>query len=81
MNFAAVSLVEVAAAVGTHLLSYGIYVVVVGGNAITSHVFRCIYVHGCRLCCHVGERRTIVRVLRDVSFRQQRRVFVHPETA
>ncbi len=38
MKFAGMSLVEVAAALGTHLRTHSIEVVVVGGSAITSHV-------------------------------------------
>jgi hypothetical protein len=75
------SLVEVAAAVGTHLRTYGIEVVVVGGSAITSHVPAVYTSMDIDFAVTSGaDRRTIVRALSDLGFRQQGRVFVHPQT-
>jgi hypothetical protein len=81
MNFAGMSLVEVAAAVATHLLSHGVKVVIVGGSAITAHVPAVYTSRDIDFAVTSGsDHHTIVRVLSELDFRQQGRIFVHPDT-
>src|SRR5207245_11134930 len=81
MNFTGMSLVEVAAAVATHLRTHGIEVVIVGGSAITSHVPAVYTSMDMDFAVTSGsDRHTIVRALSVVGFQQRGRIFVHPDT-
>jgi hypothetical protein len=81
MNFAGMSLVEVAAAVAAHLRTHGVEVVIVGGSAITAHVPAVYTSKDIDFAVTSGpDRRTIVRALSEVGFLQQGRIFVHPDT-
>jgi len=81
MNFVAMSLVEVAAAVATHLRVYGIEVVIVGGSAITSHVPQVYTSMDIDFAVTSGsDRRTIARALNEIGFQQRGRIFAHPDT-
>jgi len=81
MKFSEMSLVEVAAAVATHLKTYGIEVVVVGGSAITSHVPTVYTSMDIDLAVTSGiDRRRITRALNELGFQQRGRVFVRPDT-
>lgn len=81
MNFAELSLVEVAAGVATHLRTHGIEVVIVGGSAITAHVPGVYTSMDIDFAITSGsDRRTIVRALSQLGFQQRGRIFVHPDT-
>jgi hypothetical protein len=81
MKFAGLSLVEVAAGVATHLRTYGIEVVIVGGSAITAHVPGVYTSLDIDFAITSGsDRRTIVRALSQLGFQQRGRIFVHPDT-
>ncbi len=81
MSFAGMSLVEVAAAVATHLRTRGIEVVVVGGSAITSHVPEVYTSMDIDFAVTSGiDRRRIARALNELGFHKRGRVFLHPET-
>lgn len=81
MKFVGMSLVEVAAAVATHLKTRDIEVVVVGGSAITSHVPAVYTSMDIDLAVTSGiDRRKIGRALDELGFKQRGRVFVHPDT-
>ena len=81
MKFSAMSLVEVAAAVATHLKTYGIEVVIVGGSAITSHVPTVCTSMDIDFAVTSGiDRRRITRALHELGFQVHGRVFVHPDT-
>src|SRR5436853_2415561 len=81
MNFDAMSLVEVAAAVATHLKTHGIEVVVVGGSAITSHVPAVYTSVDVDFAVTSGiNRRKITLALGKLGFQQHGRIFVHPGT-
>jgi hypothetical protein len=76
------SLVEVAAAVATHLKTHGIDVVVVGGSAITSHVPDVYTSMDVDFAVTSGlDRRRITLALSKLGFRQRGRIFAHADTA
>ena len=81
MKLAGMSLVEVAAAVATHLRTHGIEVVVVGGSAITSHVPNVYTSMDVDFAVTSGiDRRRITVALGEIGFQGHGRIFVHPDT-
>lgn len=75
------SLVEVAAAVAAHLRTHGIDVVVVGGSAITAHVPGVYTSMDIDFAVTSGiNRRRLSLALRELSFQERGRVFVHSDT-
>lgn len=81
MSFARMSLVEVAAAVATHLRTRGIEVVIVGGSAITSHVPDVHTSMDVDFAVTSGiNRRQIASAMKELGFRERGRLFVHHET-
>lgn len=81
MKFAGMPLVEVAAAVATHLRTHGTEVVIVGGSAITAHVPAVYTSMDIDFAVTAGDvRTTIVRALNELGFQQRGRIFVHPDT-
>jgi hypothetical protein len=79
MNFAGMSLAEVAAAVAHHLKAHGMDVVVVGGSAITSHVPDVYTSMDIDFAVTSGiHPRRIARALEELGFRQDGRIFAHP---
>ena len=75
------SLVEVAAAVAAHLRTHGIDVVVVGGSAITAHVPGVYTSMDIDFAVTSGiNRRKLSLALRELSFQERGRVFVHSDT-
>lgn len=81
MKFAGMSLVELAAAVATHLKARGIDVVVVGGSAITLHVPDVYTSMDVDFAVTSGiDRRKITLALHELGFHRRGRVFVHTDT-
>ncbi len=81
MKFAGMALIEVAAAVATHLATHGIDVVVVGGSAITAHVPDVYTSTDVDFAVTSGlDRRKIGRALRQLGFEPSGRIFAHPDT-
>jgi len=80
MNFAGMSLAEVAAAVAVHLKTHGMDVVVVGGSAITSHVPDVYTSMDIDFAVTSGiDRRRIALALKEIGFQQDGRIFAHPD--
>ncbi len=78
MSFAGMSLVEVAAAVATHLRTRGIEVVVVGGSAITSHVPEVYTSMDIDFAVTSGiDHRRIARALNKLGFHKRVAAFLH----
>ena len=80
MRFATMSLIEVAAAVATHLKTHGIEVVVVGGSAITAHAPNVYTSMDIDFAVTSGiDRRRINLALAELGFRRRGRTFLHPD--
>ncbi len=82
MRLAGLTLLEVAAIVAAQLRAHKVEVVVVGGSAITAHVPAVYTSADIDFAVTSGDdRRAITRALSELGFRQEGRIFVHPETA